>query len=78
MRKEIIQYLDQRQDLKYFIRIHPEWYKRLSRNPNDLQALERVAKQYYKGTILQKVNRFQEQIQMAQMLLGMLSILKEE
>jgi hypothetical protein len=78
MRKEIIHYVYQRPELKHFIRTHPVWYKYLSRNPYDLQALERAVKQYHKGTLTQKVNRFQEQIQMAQMLFSMLSVLKEK
>jgi hypothetical protein len=78
MRKEIVHYLHQRADLKYFIRTHPIWYKHLARNPHDLSSFERAAKQYYKGTFSQKVNRFQEQVQMAQLLFSMLSVLKEE
>ncbi|WP_349410382.1 YlbE-like family protein [Pseudalkalibacillus sp. SCS-8] len=63
MRKEVIEYLDQRPDLKFIIREQPEWYRKLSRNPASLQELETEAKYFYGQTFGQKVDRLHGQIE---------------
>ena len=51
MRKDIVEYLEQKQELRQFIREQPHWYRKLSRNPNEIQSLEVAALHYYKKTI---------------------------
>ncbi len=63
MRKEIIDYLDQRPDLKFIVREHPDWYKKLSRNPAAIQELENEAKFFYGQTFGQKIDRLHGQIE---------------
>lgn len=48
MRKDIVEYLEQKKELKQFIREQPHWYRTLSRNPNEIQSLEVAALHYYK------------------------------
>ncbi|WP_257350582.1 YlbE-like family protein [Pseudalkalibacillus decolorationis] len=62
MRKEIIDYLEQRPDLKYIIREQPQWYRKLSRDPLAIQELEKESKYFYGKTFGQKVDRLHEQI----------------
>ncbi|MGM7701044.1 YlbE-like family protein [Pseudalkalibacillus sp. Hm43] len=63
MRREIIQYLDQRPDLKFIIREQPHWYRKLSRNPASIQELEEEAKTFYGQTFGQRVDRLNGQIE---------------
>lgn len=72
VRKEVQMYLNQRQDLKHYIRINPIWYRRLSRNPQSINQMDQEAKIYYGKTFPQKVERFQSNLNMAMMLLEMM------
>jgi hypothetical protein len=71
MRKEVIGYLEGKKELKQFIREQPLWYRKLSRNPYDLQALEIASLHYYKRTIPHQVEKFSNGVQMASMMLHM-------
>ncbi|MCD8502536.1 MAG: YlbE-like family protein [Bacillaceae bacterium] len=72
MRQEVQMYLNQRQDLKQYLRINPVWYRKLSRNPQSISEMEQEAKIYYGKTFPQKVERFQSNLNMAMMLLEMI------
>jgi hypothetical protein len=72
MRKEIIYYLRSRAQLQQVLRVQPNWYRRLTRNPQDLPLLEISALHYYKQTIPHQVEKFSYGVQMASMLMGML------
>lgn len=71
MRNEIKAHLDSRPDLLRMVREEPYWYRMLSRDPENIYKLEEQAKQYYGKTIPQKLGRFNQQLQMIQMLLMM-------
>lgn len=75
MRREIQAYLAERPDLNYFIRMNPAWYRRLGRRPYDLRELEQEAKLFYGQTFAQKVDRFNEKIDMMNFAFGMLAML---
>lgn len=72
MRQEVQLYINQRPELKQFIRNNPIWYRYLSRNPESVVQLEHEAKQFYGKTFPQKIERFQSNLNMAMMLLDML------
>lgn len=72
MRKEVMDYLNSKKDLHQFIREQPHWYRKLSRNPFDLEALEVASLHYYKRTIPHHVERFSNGVQMASMMFHML------
>lgn len=72
MRSEIIQYLDTRPDLKEFIRSNPSWYRKLSRDPLLLSEIEMAAKEYYGLTFGQKLQRIQERIETAAMMMELM------
>ncbi|MGJ7922519.1 YlbE-like family protein [Neobacillus sp. LXY-4] len=71
MRKEIVEYLNRNPQLHQFLREQPNWYRRLSRNPQDLQQLEISSMHYYKKTFPHQVEKFSNGVQMASMLMSM-------
>jgi hypothetical protein len=71
MRKEVMDYLGGQRELKQFIREQPHWYRKLSRNPFDLEALEIASLHFYKRTIPHQVEKFSNGVQMASMMFHM-------
>lgn len=78
MRREVIHYIESRKDIKRFVREQPHWYRKLSRNPYDLQALEIASLHYYKKTIPDQVEKFSNGVQMASMMYSMLQAMKNQ
>ncbi|MBL4952560.1 YlbE-like family protein [Neobacillus sp. OS1-32] len=78
MRREIYEYINQQNDLKQFVREQPQWYRKLSRNPYDLQALEISSLHYYKKTIPHQVEKFTNGVQMASMMYSMFQAMKNQ
>ncbi|MBU8877693.1 YlbE-like family protein [Bacillus sp. FJAT-29790] len=71
MRKDIVDYLGQNPELQRFIREQPQWFRKLTRNPNELKSLEVAALHYYKKTIPHKVEKFTNGVQVASMMMSM-------
>ena len=78
MRKEVMEYISQNKDFQRFIREQPMWYRRLSRNPQDIQAFEIAALHYYQRTIPHKVEKFTNSVQMASMMMSMFQAMKSQ
>lgn len=78
MRREVFEYLEQQNELKRFVREQPLWYRKLSRNPYDLQALEVASLHYYKKTIPHQVEKFSNGVQMASMMYSMFQSMKNK
>ncbi|MDQ0972814.1 hypothetical protein F4694_002072 [Bacillus niacini] len=78
MRRDVLEYLNRQKELKKFIREQPLWYRKLSRNPYDLQTLEIASLHYYKKTIPDKVEKFTNNVQMASMMFYMLQSMKDQ
>ena len=78
MRKDVLNYLERQKDLKQFIREQPQWYRKLTRNPYDLQALEVASLHYYKKTIPDQVEKFSNSVQMASMMYNMFQAMKTQ
>ncbi|MEM5593678.1 YlbE-like family protein [Niallia circulans] len=49
MRQNIKEYIAQNAELQQFIREQPQWYRELSRNPNQLEVFEIASLHYYKN-----------------------------
>jgi hypothetical protein len=77
MRTEIFEHLNEKKQLKEFIRQQPHWYRKLSRNPYDLQAFEVAALHYFRKTIPDHVEKFSNGIQMASMMMSMFQAMNE-
>jgi hypothetical protein len=78
MRKDVLEYIESQKDLKKFIREQPIWYRKLSRNPYDLRAVEIESLNYYKKTIPDQVNKFTNSVQMASMMFHMFQAMKNQ
>lgn len=76
MRKEIMGYIQQQPLLRNYLRENPQWYRRLARNPSELQSFEVSSLRYYKKTIPDQVEKISNGVQMASMMLGMLQAMK--
>ncbi|MDX8044908.1 YlbE-like family protein [Gracilibacillus sp. S3-1-1] len=71
MEPETYRFIQERRDLWQFIRLNPEWYRHLTRYPEDLTDLEAEAKQFYGRTWSQRLEKTGQNIQMARMLMQM-------
>ncbi|MED3552315.1 YlbE-like family protein [Cytobacillus praedii] len=78
MRQDIRDYVGKNKQLQNFIREQPIWYRKLSRNPQEIQALEVAALNYYKNTIPHKVEKFSNGVQMASMMMGMFQAMNSQ
>jgi hypothetical protein len=70
-------YLQSRPELLHFVRMTPEWYRILTRDPNQLQSLEEQAKVFYGRTFPQKIENFGGKLQMLSMLMQMAGSMKD-
>ncbi|SFA75917.1 MULTISPECIES: YlbE-like family protein [unclassified Bacillus (in: firmicutes)] len=78
MRTDVMDYINQQKDLKDFIREQPQWYRKLMRNPHDLQAFEIAALNYHKKTIPHRVEKFTNGVQMASMMFHMFQAMNQQ
>lgn len=71
-------YLRNRPELLKFMRQHPIWYRYLMRDGvNRLPELEKEAKIFYGQTFSGRLDRVNNQVQMASMLINLANILKD-
>ena len=73
MRKDILEQLKQRKDLQDFVRMQPQWYRKLSRNPESLGTMEVEALHFYEKTIPHQVQKISNGVQMASMMMHIFS-----
>lgn len=78
MRRDVLEYLESQKELKQFVREQPHWYRKLGRNPLDLQPLEIESMHYYKKTIPHQVEKFSNSVQMASMMFHMFQAMKNQ
>lgn len=76
MRAELYDFIQSNDDLKRFIREQPIWYRRLTRNPQEVEKFEIAMMNHYKKTIPDKVGKLQNQVQMASFLLEMFQTMR--
>ncbi|WP_088104978.1 YlbE-like family protein [Halalkalibacter urbisdiaboli] len=72
MRVEVQRFLEQKPELRQYIRLHPIWYRKLSRNPGELSNLEKEANYFYGRTLPQRVEKVQNNLGLVMMLMEML------
>ncbi|MCP3741753.1 YlbE-like family protein [Rossellomorea sp. BNER] len=77
MRKEVIDYINAKIDLKNFLREQPTWYRTLSRNPHLLQQFEIASMNHFRRTIPHRVEKFSNGVQMASMMMHMFQAMNE-
>lgn len=77
MRKDVLDYILSNHELKKFLREQPIWYRKLSRNPNDLEAFEIAYLHAYEKTFPHQVEKISNGIQMVSMMLSMFQMMNE-
>lgn len=78
MRKNVYEYLQSKPKLIQFLREQPIWYRKLTRNPNDLEQFELASMNYFKQTIPHKVQKFTNSVEIANMMLHMYQAMKNQ
>ena len=71
MRQNVYEYIQENEDLKKYLRIQPLWYKRLMRNPYELDTFETEAKYFFEKSIPHRVSKLSDSVQVASMMLQM-------
>ncbi len=64
MTKSIMGELYSKNDMLFYLRTHPEWYKVLHRHPNLYKQFLKTAKEDLKLTLNHKIDRFKNQVQL--------------
>ncbi len=77
MRLDVQQYLYENQELRYFVRQRPIWYRKLSRDPSLFPQLEKEANYFYGRTFPQRVEQIQNHLGLAMMLIEMMRMGQE-
>ena len=75
MRKDVYNYLEKNKELLTYMHEQPIWYRKLTRDPSQLQAMEIAALHYYKKTIPHQVEKFSNGVQMASMMISMFQMM---
>lgn len=77
MRPEIIHYLDEHPDFRFFLRLHPEWYTKLSRDPTEAQRIKEKADDFFGRSLTKRIEKFGEQLTMLNMLMELAMVANE-
>ncbi len=64
MNKTLMTELYKNNDMLFYLRTHPEWYKTLHRHPDLYKQYTKVAKEELKITLNHKIDRFKNQVQL--------------
>lgn len=78
MRMDMMEYIKADPDLIKFLREQPNWYRKLGRNPNDLQAFQISSLHYHGKTIPHKVEKFSNSVQMASMMMSLFQAMNNQ
>lgn len=78
MRRDVLEYLNSNTQLKQFVREQPGWYRKLTRNPQDLQLMEISALNYYKKTLPHQIEKISSGVQMASMMMSMFQAMNSQ
>ncbi|MDF2699536.1 MAG: YlbE-like protein [Haloplasmataceae bacterium] len=68
MTKEITEQIYKKQEILFYIRTHPEWYKILNRHPDRFTQFNKIAKDELQITLQHKVDRFKNQVEILTLL----------
>ncbi|PLT27702.1 YlbE-like family protein [Peribacillus deserti] len=71
MRKDVLEMIEGNEDLKNYLRLQPIWYRRLTRNPHQIQKMETEAVYFFKKSIPDRVSQLTNGVQMASMMISM-------
>ena len=78
MRIDVYTYLQKNRELIEFLREQPICYRKLSRDPSQIEKLEIAALHYYQKTIPHQIEKFSNGVQMASMMVSMFKIMNDQ
>ncbi len=78
MRKDVLDFLQSDEEYIKFIRQQPKWYRKLTRNPELIEDFRLASLEFFGKTIPQRVDKLQNQVQMASFMIDMFQVLKEQ
>ncbi|SEB17120.1 YlbE-like protein [Thalassobacillus cyri] len=78
MQPENYQFLKANEERLAFIRLNPEWYRKLAREPGHQVQFDKEMKHFFGKTPIQRVEKVGNQLQMVNMLIQMAKVMKEE
>lgn len=78
MQPENYQFLKANEERLAFIRLNPEWYRKLAREPGQQVQFDKEMKRFFGKTPIQRVEKVGNQLQMVNMLIQMAKVMKEE
>ncbi|MFA1818683.1 YlbE-like family protein [Virgibacillus oceani] len=70
-------YLTNNPSLARFVRYNPMWYRYLSRDPEKIREIDKEARKFYGKTFPQRMDRLNNQVQMAGMLMQFAEAVKD-
>jgi len=68
--------IEGKEDLQKYLRLQPIWYRRLTRNPHEIQKMETEAVYFFKKSIPHRVSQITNGVQMASMMISMFQAMK--
>jgi hypothetical protein len=78
MRRDVYMYIQNKKELVRFLRDQPVWYRKLTRDPSQIQQMEVAALHYYQKTIPHHVEKFSNGVNMASMMMGMFQAMNSQ
>ncbi|WP_028782659.1 YlbE-like family protein [Thalassobacillus devorans] len=78
MQPENYRFLQADEERLAFIRLNPEWYRKLARDPGKQVQFDKEMKRFFGKTPIQRVEKVGNQLQMINMLIQMAKAMKEE
>jgi hypothetical protein len=70
-------YVTNNPSLVKFVRYNPMWYRYLSRDPGKIREIDKEARKFYGKTFSQRMDRLNNQVQMAGMLMQFTEAMKD-
>lgn len=78
LRYDIIDYIYENEDYKMFLREHPLWYRKLTRDPYDTEPFELAALQFFKKTLPDRVEKLNNQLGFASFMMDMFKTMNSQ
>ncbi|GGC80430.1 hypothetical protein GCM10007216_08740 [Thalassobacillus devorans] len=78
MQAENYRFLQENEERLAFIRMNPEWYRKLTRDPGQQTVFDKEMKRFFGRTPIQRVEKIGNQLQMMNMLVQMARAMKDE
>ncbi|MDA3131037.1 YlbE-like family protein [Aliibacillus thermotolerans] len=71
MPPELFHFLSSKREFHTFIRWHPEWYRTLNKHPEKMEEFVYAAQYFHGQTLPQRLKRWQNNLNMALLLLSL-------